>query len=128
MVVRGEKPRRRFEREVSCRETQVPGERLDELKLPPMYHNNEDPKQTAFTVSTDYKHGTTTGISAADRALTFRALADPTTVPEDFNRPGHVFPLRPREVDCTPSAPQPLTRQIARQLTSRAPSVAGGRY
>mmetsp|Transcript_6096 Transcript_6096/g.10087 ORF Transcript_6096/g.10087 Transcript_6096/m.10087 type:complete len:212 (-) Transcript_6096:537-1172(-) len=75
----------------------VPGERLDELKLPPMYHNNEDPKQTAFTVSTDYKHGTTTGISAADRALTFRALADPTTVPEDFNRPGHVFPLRPRE-------------------------------
>lgn len=74
----------------------VPDERLQELNLPPMYLNNEDPKQTAFTVSTDYKHGTTTGISAADRAATFRALADPTSQASDFNRPGHVFPLRPR--------------------------------
>ncbi|KAL1529208.1 hypothetical protein AB1Y20_000164 [Prymnesium parvum] len=74
----------------------VPGERLDELNLPPMYVNNEDPKQTAFTVSTDYKVGTTTGISAADRAATFRALADPSTKASDFNRPGHVFPLRPK--------------------------------
>ena len=62
-----------------------------------MYVNNEDPKQTAFTVSTDYKHGTTTGISAADRAATFRALADPNSKATDFNRPGHVFPLRPRQ-------------------------------
>jgi 3,4-dihydroxy-2-butanone 4-phosphate synthase len=74
----------------------VPGERLDDLKLPPMYVNNEDPKGTAFTVSTDYKHGTTTGISAADRALTFKALADPQTTAADFLRPGHVFPLRPK--------------------------------
>jgi 3,4-dihydroxy 2-butanone 4-phosphate synthase/GTP cyclohydrolase II len=66
------------------------------LKLPPMYVNNEDPKGTAFTVSTDVKKGTTTGISAADRALTFRALADPSTTAADFLRPGHVFPLRPK--------------------------------
>ena len=75
----------------------VPGDRLEKLKLPLMLVNNEDPKGTAFTVSTDYKHGTTTGISAADRAATFRALADPASLPEDFSRPGHVFPLRPRE-------------------------------
>eukprot|EP00964_Phaeocystis_antarctica_P154145 scaffold122711_cov69-Phaeocystis_antarctica.AAC.4 len=109
-----------------------------------MVINNQDPKQTAFTVSVDVKvrrrsaepnraacsraklggrtqqggvalapvldtvsnarpaiiraqEGTTTGISAFDRAATFRALASPTTVPGDFNRPGHVFPLRPRE-------------------------------
>ena len=72
----------------------VPGERLDELQLPPMYVNNEDPKGTAFTVSTDYKVGTTTGISGGDRAITFRALADPTAKADDFQRPGHVFPLR----------------------------------
>ena len=76
--------------------TPLPGERLDELGLPPMVVNNEDPKQTAFTVSVDLKHGTTTGISAADRAATFRALADPASKASDFNRPGHVFPLRPR--------------------------------
>ena len=74
----------------------VPGARIDELELPPMYVNNEDPKGTAFTVSVDLKHGTTTGISAADRAATFRALADPATTAADFCRPGHVFPLRPR--------------------------------
>mmetsp|Transcript_13012 Transcript_13012/g.22266 ORF Transcript_13012/g.22266 Transcript_13012/m.22266 type:complete len:240 (-) Transcript_13012:225-944(-) len=74
----------------------VPGERLEELQLPPMYVNNEDPKGTAFTISTDYKHGTTTGISAADRAATFRALSDPACGPADFIRPGHVFPLRPK--------------------------------
>jgi len=75
----------------------VPGERLEALELPPMYVNNEDPKGTAFTVSVDYKHGTSTGISAGDRAATFRALADPDTTPADFCRPGHVFPLRPKE-------------------------------
>jgi 3,4-dihydroxy-2-butanone 4-phosphate synthase len=80
------------------RRPQVADERLQELNLPPMYQNNEDPKQTAFTVSTDVKHGTTTGISAADRAATFRALANPKSQATDFNRPGHVFPLRPRAV------------------------------
>ena len=70
--------------------------RLQELQLPPMVINNEDPKQTAYTVSVDCKHNTTTGISAFDRATTFRALADPHAKPEDFQRPGHVFPLRYR--------------------------------
>jgi 3,4-dihydroxy-2-butanone 4-phosphate synthase len=71
----------------------IPAERAVELQLPPMYANNEDPKGTAFTVSTDLKVGTTTGISGGDRAATFRALADPATGPGDLNRPGHVFPL-----------------------------------
>ena len=62
-----------------------------------MYVNNEDPKGTAFTVSTDLKAGTSTGISAADRAATFRALANPESRADEFARPGHVFPLRPRE-------------------------------
>jgi len=86
---------RRYSSGVIC--VAVKGARLDELELPPMVINNQDPKQTAFTVSVDVKEGTTTGISAFDRAATFRALASPTTVPGDFNRPGHVFPLRPRE-------------------------------
>jgi 3,4-dihydroxy 2-butanone 4-phosphate synthase/GTP cyclohydrolase II len=77
--------------------TPLTGSRLDALKLPPMTANNEDPKETAFAVSVDYKHGTTTGISAADRAATFRALADPASTADDFFRPGHVFPLRPRD-------------------------------
>jgi 3,4-dihydroxy 2-butanone 4-phosphate synthase/GTP cyclohydrolase II len=50
--------------------------------------------RTAFTVSTDYRHGTTTGISAADRALTLRALVDESAAAGDFSRPGHIFPLR----------------------------------
>jgi 3,4-dihydroxy-2-butanone 4-phosphate synthase len=49
---------------------------------------------TAFTVTVDARGGTTTGISAADRALTLRALADPRSSPEDFRRPGHICPLR----------------------------------
>jgi len=85
----------RYSSGVIC--TAVKGSRLEELELPPMVVNNEDPKGTAFTVSVDYKKGTTTGISAADRAATFRALADPASVASDFHRPGHVFPLRPRE-------------------------------
>mmetsp|Transcript_50728 Transcript_50728/g.164378 ORF Transcript_50728/g.164378 Transcript_50728/m.164378 type:complete len:247 (-) Transcript_50728:82-822(-) len=74
----------------------LPGERCDDLRLPPMVSRNQDPKGTAFTVSVDLKAGTTTGISAAERAATFRALADPALGPEAFNRPGHVFPLRAR--------------------------------
>jgi 3,4-dihydroxy 2-butanone 4-phosphate synthase/GTP cyclohydrolase II len=53
--------------------------------------------ETAFTVSVDARHGTTTGISAYDRAATVRALADPATNPEDLVMPGHIFPLRARE-------------------------------
>lgn len=73
------------------------GDRLDELDLPPMVLDNTESNRTAFTVSVDGRHGTTTGISAADRALTIAALIDPDTRPHDLARPGHVFPLRFRE-------------------------------
>jgi 3,4-dihydroxy-2-butanone 4-phosphate synthase len=68
--------------------------RLDALRLPPMCEHNEDPKQTAYSVSCDAATGISTGISAADRACAFRVLADPESVPTDLQRPGHVFPLR----------------------------------
>jgi 3,4-dihydroxy 2-butanone 4-phosphate synthase len=70
------------------------GERLDALDIPLMVPNNTELLKTAFTVSVDYLPGTTTGISAADRAATIKALVDPGTRPADFARPGHVFPLR----------------------------------
>ena len=73
------------------------GERLDALELPPMVVDNTESNSTAFTVSVDARHGTTTGISAADRAATIAALIDPATKPDDLARPGHVFPLRYRE-------------------------------
>ncbi|MGL3607978.1 3,4-dihydroxy-2-butanone-4-phosphate synthase [Rhizobium sp. G187] len=70
------------------------GDRLDALDIPLMVPRNTEFLKTAFTVSVDYIHGTTTGISAADRAATVRALLDEKTVGEDFARPGHIFPLR----------------------------------
>eukprot|EP00002_Diphylleia_rotans_P035180 TRINITY_DN7653_c0_g1_i1.p1 TRINITY_DN7653_c0_g1~~TRINITY_DN7653_c0_g1_i1.p1 ORF type:complete len:308 (-),score=65.60 TRINITY_DN7653_c0_g1_i1:368-1291(-) len=70
------------------------GERLGELNLPLMVQENSDTFKTAFTVSVDYNRGTTTGISAADRAKTLRALCSVETKPTDLNRPGHIFPLR----------------------------------
>lgn len=70
--------------------------RADELDLPLMVVANTEAQRTAFTVTVDYRHGTTTGISAADRAATIRALIDPATKPTDLNRPGHIFPLRYR--------------------------------
>ena len=70
------------------------GERLDELGLPLMVAQNTESFLTAFTVSVDLTHGTTTGISASDRAATIRALADGKYQAADFARPGHVFPLR----------------------------------
>ena len=75
----------------------VEGARLDELGLPLMVLENTDSHKTAFTVSVDYVPGTTTGISAADRAETLRAMASPATRPTDLARPGHIFPLRYRE-------------------------------
>ena len=73
----------------------ITGERLDELEIPLMIGQNSTNKhQTAFTVSVDFKPGTTTGISADDRAATIRAMIDPKTRPADFSRPGHLFPLR----------------------------------
>lgn len=71
-------------------------DRLEELELPLMVPANEDSHQTAFTVSVDYRFGTSTGISSADRCATIRALADPKTTARHLSRPGHIFPLRAR--------------------------------
>jgi 3,4-dihydroxy 2-butanone 4-phosphate synthase/GTP cyclohydrolase II len=69
----------------------------DRLDLPPMFHTNQDKRQTAYTVTVDAREGVTTGISASDRARTIRLLASPDSSPVDFSRPGHVVPLRARE-------------------------------
>lgn len=69
-------------------------ERADALILPPMVEINEDAKGTAYTVSCDAAIGVSTGISASDRALTARILADPNSTPASITRPGHIFPLR----------------------------------
>ncbi len=73
------------------------GKRLDELRIPLMVGDNTSRFSTAFTVTVEAKHGVSTGISAADRAQTVRAMVDPATKPEDLARPGHMFPLRARE-------------------------------
>ncbi|MDI7865007.1 3,4-dihydroxy-2-butanone-4-phosphate synthase [Rhizobiaceae bacterium n13] len=70
------------------------GERLDQLGLPLMVPNNTESLKTAFTVSVDYLPGTTTGISAADRTATVKALIAPETKAAELARPGHIFPLR----------------------------------
>jgi 3,4-dihydroxy 2-butanone 4-phosphate synthase/GTP cyclohydrolase II len=69
-------------------------ERLDELEIPLMVSQNNSRFETAFCVSIEAKAGTTTGISAADRAATVLAAIDPETKPSDLSRPGHIFPLR----------------------------------
>ncbi len=71
--------------------------RLDELKIHPMVTDNTSTHETAFAVSIGAKGKITTGISAADRAVTIQTVLDPATRPEDISRPGHVFPLRARE-------------------------------
>ena len=75
----------------------VEGSRLDHLALPLMVLENTDSHKTAFTVSVDFVAETSTGISAADRAATLRAMADPSTRAADLARPGHIFPLRYRD-------------------------------
>jgi len=70
------------------------GKRLDELRLPLMTKINTEFTKCAFTVSVDAKKGTTTGISAFDRAKTIKALIGKNTKPSDLAKPGHVFPLR----------------------------------
>jgi 3,4-dihydroxy 2-butanone 4-phosphate synthase/GTP cyclohydrolase II len=74
----------------------MPDEVADRLGLPLMVPDSEDPLRTAYTVSVDARRGVTTGISAADRSLTLRLLADPGTEAVDLIRPGHVLPLRAR--------------------------------
>jgi 3,4-dihydroxy 2-butanone 4-phosphate synthase/GTP cyclohydrolase II len=73
------------------------GERLDQLEVPLMVEKNTTTFNTAFCVSIEAKHGTSTGISAADRASTVLAAIDPATRPSDLSRPGHMFPLRARD-------------------------------
>ncbi|TKY59474.1 Bifunctional riboflavin biosynthesis protein RIBA 1 [Spatholobus suberectus] len=74
-------------------------EDLERLELPLMVNSqyNDEKLRTAFTVTVDAKHGTTTGVSARDRATTVLALASKDSKPSDFNRPGHIFPLKYRE-------------------------------
>ncbi|KAL3137573.1 hypothetical protein ABBQ38_004856 [Trebouxia sp. C0009 RCD-2024] len=75
------------------------GRDLDRLQIPLMVSSaeNEEMLYTAFTVTVDARHGTTTGISASDRTATVKALADRTSQPADFKKPGHIFPLRYRQ-------------------------------
>jgi 3,4-dihydroxy 2-butanone 4-phosphate synthase/GTP cyclohydrolase II len=75
----------------------VIGKRLDELQIPQMVTENTALHETAFTVSIEARHRTTTGISAQDRAATIQAVLDPSAKPGDFLRPGHTFPLRARD-------------------------------
>jgi 3,4-dihydroxy 2-butanone 4-phosphate synthase/GTP cyclohydrolase II len=77
--------------------TPMPASEARRLQLGPMVAENDAPHQTAFTVSVDYRHGTTTGISADDRTATVRNLANPNAGAADFVRPGHIFPLVARE-------------------------------
>lgn len=72
-------------------------EKIKRLNLPLMVNDNTSPFTTAFTVSIDARRGVTTGISAHDRAETIRLAAEDEARPEDFTRPGHVFPLRARK-------------------------------
>ena len=71
----------------------IAGKRLDELNLPLMV-SPHDANKCAFTISVDYKNGTTTGTSAFDRSATIKALVNERYNAEDFSRPGHIFPLR----------------------------------
>ena len=73
------------------------GQRLDELRVPLMVQENTAKFSTAFAVSIEAKHRTSSGISAHDRAATVKAVLDPNTKPEDLARPGHTFPIRARE-------------------------------
>jgi 3,4-dihydroxy 2-butanone 4-phosphate synthase/GTP cyclohydrolase II len=70
--------------------------RANALELPLMVPENSESQRTAFTVSVDFRQGTSTGISAADRSAAIRGLADPSVGPTGFLRPGHVFPLKAR--------------------------------
>jgi 3,4-dihydroxy 2-butanone 4-phosphate synthase/GTP cyclohydrolase II len=75
----------------------ISAERAEELRLSPMADMNLSRHDTAFTVSVEVREGTTTGISAADRSATAKALADEDSTHEDFIRPGHIFPIKARK-------------------------------
>lgn len=78
----------------------LPHEQIHRLKLEPMAPKNTDKMRTAFTVSIDAKNGVSTGISSADRALTIKLASSPDARPEEFNVPGHIFPLAAKK-GCT---------------------------
>jgi len=77
--------------------TPLTSERAKELNLDLMVEANTSLHETPFTVSIDYLHGTTTGVSVVDRSVTVHALTDPNAQAQDFARPGHIFPLRAME-------------------------------
>lgn len=79
----------------------LPAETCDRLHLAQMVRHNPGASAPAFTVSVDAAAGITTGISAADRGITIRLLADPAAEPDDLSRPGHVFPIRAETVACS---------------------------
>lgn len=100
------------------------GQRLDELKIPMMVTNNTSKFTTGFAVSVEAKEGTTTGISAADRARTVRALIDPGTKPEDLLMPGHMFPLRAKDGGVLVRAGQTEATVDLARLAGLAPAGA----
>jgi len=85
----------KFGRGIIC--VALTAQRTKELSLDPMVESNTSLHDTSFTVSVDYVHGTTTGVSAHDRNATVQSLVDPNTKPVDLARPGHIFPLRAME-------------------------------
>lgn len=100
------------------------GERCSDLRLPlmvPPIANNEA-QGTAFTVTVDLREGTTTGISAADRTATIRALADDDVAAEAFNRPGHIFPLQARPGGVLKRAGHTEAALDLARLAGRAPA------
>jgi 3,4-dihydroxy 2-butanone 4-phosphate synthase/GTP cyclohydrolase II len=97
-------------------------ERLDELHIGPMIASDTDSFRTAFTVSVDYRHGNSTGVSAADRSRTIRALVDPDAKTDDFARPGHVFPLECRKGGVLVRAGHTEAALDLARLAKRAPA------
>ncbi len=98
------------------------GDRLDDLQIPLMVRDNTESHRTAFTYSVDLVHGTSTGISAADRAATLVALTDPATRPGDLARPGHIFPLRYAEGGVLKRAGHTEAAVDLARLAGRAPA------
>src|SRR6202451_2580087 len=97
-------------------------ERLDELEIPLMVPQNSSRFETAFCVSIEARIGTTTGISAADRATTVLAAIDPRTKPSDLVRPGHIFPLRARNAGVLVRAGQTEAAVDLARLAGLAPA------
>jgi 3,4-dihydroxy 2-butanone 4-phosphate synthase/GTP cyclohydrolase II len=97
-------------------------ERLDELEIPLMVPRNSSRFETAFCVSIEARHGTTTGISAADRATTVLAAIDQQTRPSDLVRPGHIFPLRARNAGVLVRAGQTEAAVDLARLAGLAPA------